>query len=104
MTPEEICSELSTLLEKANKEGPEGTSILCSVIIPLEHDDEKDLAFGFIAGDQGCLETAIMMLMEKNSEIFTRAVQGYAIRRMSMVFVPTNNKSIFGGSNEDHGN
>lgn len=24
MTPEEICSELSTLLEKANKEGPRG--------------------------------------------------------------------------------
>jgi hypothetical protein len=104
MTPEEICSELSTLLEKANKEGPEGTSILCSVIIPLEHDDEKDIAFGFIAGDQESLEVAIMSLMERNPEIFSRAIQRLAIRRMSAYFIPTNNKSIFGGSNEDHGN
>ena len=103
MTPEEICFELSILLEKIKNEGPVGSSVLCSAIIPLDNDDEKDLAFGFVAGDQESLEVAIMLLMEKNFEIFSRAIQRFAIRRMSAYSIPTN-KSIFGGSNEDHGN
>lgn len=103
MNSEEICAEFSTLVEKITKEAPEGTTVLCSIILPIENDDERDLAFGCLIGDEDNLETAIMLLMEKNSEIFGQAFQKFAIKRMSAHLVPINDKTIFGGNHENHG-